>query len=401
MSQLMGQAILVGLSQLFVRGGLIVAFLIFARNFDAESFAALGYFNISLIAIVGTASLGSASLATKYFTLSDQGEADRRNLAALLLLMGAAAMSAGIVGILLPSDMFANLGKGPLFLVLMLAVLGATAAGGLVGRQAFVSLAWNGVLTVVIMLSLAWVAGRYGEFVWAAIAVVMAYGGKALLDLLALARHLDLRRPDAQAWRQTIAAVAAMAGSSAIWALGMWGIATVVLSRLGVEAFAIYVVGIQWYAIGMFLAASLTRALMPRQVEAARRGEDSRLVRPAMLWAMGVAALLAMLAWSARPWIDLAYGSALTGLGDILWLFIAASISVAPANMLSNQLIAEGREVQWLWAAIGWAVMLAIGLLLALPYGLAAVVISLIAANLAMVALARLFLRKSRAPCPA
>lgn len=155
---------------------------------------------------------------------------------------------------------------------------------------------------------------------------------------------------------------------------GSWLLGRMILHGQGGEhAFALYVIGLQWFSLGSFLPGMISRVTLPRLVQTRSftmsAASGKQLVKQCALMATTAAALMALFGLFFGPWILLIYG---TNYGTDRWFvaaFLGAAVLSAPANAVGNAIVVNAGQNTWLVLTIFWLLVLLVSGAAAAPLG--------------------------------
>jgi O-antigen/teichoic acid export membrane protein len=156
-----------------------------------------------------------------------------------------------------------------------------------------------------------------------------------------------------------------MAITSVLAGSGAWTVGEMVRAQWSDLDYALYAIGLQWYAIGLFVPGMLMIVLFPLQVRAAGPNANSVSETRRLLVQGGIPMLIAsaamlLVALPLSPLLVRFYGPSFEGESWIIWGFIAAAGAAAPATLLGNNLVAAGRQLEWTaYTAVWLAVLVA------------------------------------------
>lgn len=384
--QLLSNAALSALAQLFWRGALMLAFLIFARQLAVGDFADLAYFNITLTSVATIAAMGAGPAAARIYA-ERQGNQDQMS-GDVMALTVISALTA-LVAIFLFSAIFQPPqvglhGEAAFKMLLLLIVMGTVPANALNGLERYGRMVVAAIAAAVTLLAVSY---QYGVSVdGALLALVAGYFVKFVAD--SRAAHGPWNRFSISVpgtYRKIGKLMGTMAISGAAFAIGVWGLATWVKDHLGEAEFARYAIGMQWYAIGAFGAANITRVLMPMQVRQVAGAADGRsAIRIGAGLAILSSLLLALLLRVGQGPLGAAYGDSIGAVGTIIPWFVAAAASISVSNIIANRFLAANRSSLWMWVSLAWAAMLLILPRAMAPTSLFGVLTILVSANIIM-----------------
>lgn len=244
--------------------------------------------------------------------------------------------------------------------------LGVVPGGAIVGVEKYRESAVSSALAGLLALGGSWLAVALGSPEVAMIAIVA--GGL----LLAVCQYVIVGR--AIGWHSMLSdsglapakvkqvyefagammLVAAMTGS------GAWLVGRMILSASGPAEFALYSIGMQWFALAALLPNVVARVLFPRMVREADLGAlhaRGTLVGATQL-AMVSAVVVVLLCVALGPWIARAYGGAYAAGRWLIGAFMAAGLLNAPISTMGNAVLARSRQRTWAAVTGVWFVVL-------------------------------------------
>ncbi|MCJ8191958.1 hypothetical protein [Sphingomicrobium aestuariivivum] len=381
--QLAAEASWAALAHLFMRGGIVVAFMVFSHGMLVDDFAAANEFNLSLSYLSSMALAGISPVVVRQFARLKDASEGREAGATLLLLAFAALAGVGMGLILAPAGERASL---PLIfaLAITVVVLGAFPAAVLNGLRAFRSLALAAGLGAAFLLV---AASLTNTLVEAVLGITGALGIKAVCEWAIALRRIKLTGrpvalPDLAAFKAVMGSIARVGGSAILTAGALFAMTKLMREGQSALDFSLFAIGMQWYAMGAFVAGNVTKSLFPRQVAVAECGIDHhaqrRLLFQGVVLGVTGALLVIASAFAARPLIALAYGEAGAGAIDVIPLFIAVSLVAIPGNMVGNLAMAYHEEGAWLISSLFGSATLLMALLILPVAGASLAAVSLV-----------------------
>jgi O-antigen/teichoic acid export membrane protein len=345
-----------------MRGGFVVCFMILSHRLSPEAFAQLSYFHLTLGYVAAFSMLGLSVTTVRTFasaSSSRQGHEGGAELAIFLAIAMIASISAWLWG----KPQITGLPNYTFALVLPLLIIGAFSQGVLNGREEFRAMALVAIVASGVMVGCSVLASGGQALLLAFAGLAGAYLvkllGEGTMALRALRQaHIQIRKPAVGELRKILAAMSWLGVASITNAFGMWGLTSWMRTQLDDSSFGTFAVGIQWYAIGMFLAANITRVLMPLQVQMATAGRDAksklRVIVIGGAAAIAVAMVAALSAFLFRGVIAGLYDTRLPDLAYAIVAFTAAAATVSPLNIIGNYAVAEGKERLWTISSLAW-----------------------------------------------
>lgn len=349
-------------AQLLARGSLVVASIILARRLETAEFAAYGYFQLTVAMLAAYAALGMGVAASRFFAEAKHGGA--RSTPPLGTLWVLSALAGAVLALMVacaPFDIVRGALDIPRWLLALgvfSAALGVVPGGAILGLEQYRQASVISLLSAAVLLGGAVLAAGEKSAVLAMIALVVSSlvqsVGSTVLVLLSvgwsrLVQSANFRRVDLT---QVLSLSGPMFAVSLLAASGAWLVGRVILAGpMGERGFALYTIGLQWFALALFVPGMMSRVLLPLFVEARFNpsGIDARLlVRRGAKITLGAAASMAVIGYVASPWLAGLYGESYQAEGWIMVSFLFAAIPSAPANTIGNAIVAGNAQREWL-----------------------------------------------------
>jgi O-antigen/teichoic acid export membrane protein len=142
-------------------------------------------------------------------------------------------------------------------------------------------------------------------------------------------------------------------------ASGVWVVGKLIFRNSGPFEFALYSVGMQWFALAMFIPGLLSRVLLPRIVRIQHASADAvSLTKQVALWAVIFSAVVVLSSLFLGERLMSFYGDEFKNEGLVLAAFLAIAVVAAPSNILGNHIVARDRQGKWLGITALWFVIL-------------------------------------------
>lgn len=370
-------------AQVLSRGVFVLLSIVLARALTTSDFAAYSYFQLTVNMFASYAALGLGVSASRFFAEAGH-EAPGEPLVPLGTLLSASAITTGVMALvvaLVPAD-FVNASLSvPVGLIVagtVAAAAGVVPGGAILGVEKYRASAAISGAAGGIMLAGSVLAARSGSVETAMNAVVAGSAFQAIAQFAVVGRAVGWRPmwvglvPSRAQVRRTFSFVGPMMVVSLMTGASSWIVGRLILAGDdGHAAFALYSIGMQWFALVLVLPGVVSRVLLPRMVRTRRDGgvgepglvaDTTRLVTAAAI-GVGMAGLLAS---PLLPWV---YGANFRG---GLW-FIAAYLAVgvihAPLTTLSNAILAHDGQIAWMFITGVWFLLLLAVALLATRMG--------------------------------
>ncbi len=412
-SELIEDATYAGLAQAISRGSLVLAAMILAGGLQIPEFAAYAYFQLTVNMLAGYAGLGVGVTAAKCFALvSVAPEKARDDIAALWLITFFSAVAVAAVAFLLGDFILGEGTRIPRMcysVAIATIVVGVVPAGGINGLEAFRESLALSVIVGLVTIAGAFIA-RWAESLEIAVwTLTLAFLVRSVGDtLITLARtgwpklNWGKNRLHA-ALQRVLAMIGPMALVSLLAASGVWIVGRIVLDAKGDLEFAQYAIGMQWYALGLFVPSILARIVFARQVrmgmdelEASGEHRMALLHRGIRLSFTG-SILVVLVGVATGPFIVRFYGPHYAKEAWLVSGFLLASTFVSSANLVGNALVARNRQGLWLLLTIVWAILLISSALAMNRMGCVGAAVSFGGSGLILFGLAYMLVRRSEA----
>lgn len=373
-------------NHLMFRGSLMLATIFLARHLATTGFATYSYFHLTVSMLAAYAALGMGVTASRFFAeIGHEREGvDPPPIGTLWFLsLLASAAFAGLVMIMPEIWLSAGLAvpRWLLALGVFVMALGVVPGGAIMGLELYRQSAFISFLSGLTLLSGAWWAAVQGSVQIGMATLVFAFllksGGDAFLVLrnVGFTRLFDgtcLRRKEI---RRVLGFAGPMLAVSFLSGSGAWLLGRMILGGPGGEhAFALYSIGLQWFALALLLPGMLSRVVLPRLVRTDRFSEqgasDSRiLVRRGALMTVLAAAGVAIVGFALGPWLLELYGDKYDAGRWFIAAFMLAAILSAPANLVGNAIVASDGQGRWLTLTVAWFAALITAGVLSLQMG--------------------------------
>lgn len=387
-------------AHLLERGSLVLVSIILSRMLATEGFAAYGYFQMTVSMLAAYAAMGLGVTASKFFAESDQQSGDAMPpLGTLWALSVLSGLLMALVVLLVPSSWFEsglNIPSWLLAVGVFVLSLGVIPGGGILGLEKYVVATWASAASSVIIVVGALVAGRLNSPQSAMSVFIFASLVQTASNSWLIIKVIGLRPLLTGLWiggfqiRRIFRIAAPMATISLMTSSATWFVGRILLSGpSGHWQFSLYVIGLQWLALVLYLPGMITRVIFPqlvrvRLIESLNASlQTSVILHQGMMLASITAFVICCIAVVGSPWLMCLYGSHYTSYHWLIMWFMFAALPQAPAGVLGNGIIADNGQWAWLFIIIVWFVLFivftwsqknsgAIGA--ALSYGLASLI---------------------------
>lgn len=371
---LAGNAAWSTLAHLLGRGSLVVAAILLARSLDTAAFAAYSYFQLTVSMLAAYAAMGLGVTASRFFAECGHVEDARTPpIGTLWMLSIVAGLIFALVILLLPTNWLdAGLGvpRWLMALGVFTMALGVVPSGGILGLERYVQATVAAAASATVLIVGAVFAGRVGSPVAAMAAFVIASLIQATGNSMVVVREVGWRKVVRHAGmngsqlRRVAGLAGPMFGVSLLAASGSWVVGRIILAGpAGEHGFALYTIGLQWYALALFVPGMVSRVLLPRLVRSRLQdGTDGSraLVRKGATAALFSVALISIGGFFFSPWLLELYGSDYRVDKWLLGAFLLAAIPSAPVNTVGNAILAAQGQRTWFVLTLLWFLLVVV-----------------------------------------
>jgi O-antigen/teichoic acid export membrane protein len=372
------------LSHIFSRGSLMLSAIILARSLDTAAFAAYSYFQLTVSMLAAYAAMGFGVSASRFFSEvgHEKSDADPPPIGTLWMLSVILAVLAFLLIMLIPDSWIT---AGLLVPKWMLAVgvlaLGLTVVpdGAIIGLERYKQATLISGFSGGVMLLVVWWASQRGLPIIAmggiALAALLQAAGESVIIVRAvgwrkISAGFRLRQHDV---RRVFSLAGPMFFVTLVSASGSWLLGRMILRSGGEHVFALYVIGLQWFSLGLLLPGMLSRVILPRLVRskssALAEASAKKIVMQGSLMATAAALAMTFFGLLFGPWLILIYGTSYQVDRWFIATFLGAAIFSAPANTLGNAIVANDGQKTWLIMTVIWLLALLAGGAIAAPLG--------------------------------
>lgn len=383
------------------RGSLVLVGVFLARNLQPADFAAYNYFQLTVSMVATYSALGLGVTASKFFAAAGGSPPEKKP--PIGTLWASSVLAGALIGVglvLFPTHWLdGGLNVSPVLLSfgVVAVVFGVVPSGGVQGLECFKESTLVASIAATVLIVGALLASSNGSLFFAMSAFIIAAGVQATGNIIIILKRLSFEVIQdsfvftRKAFSEIGSFAGPMLGVSIVSASGSWVAGRLILDVEGHEGFALYTIGLQWYALALFLPGMIARVILPRLV----RGGDNqseverkKLICIGGALAGGAAMFVAVVGSLLSPYLISLYGDVYSSEKWLVAAFLMAAVPLAPANTLGNAILAH--DGQWAWflvVVIGFISMLSIVFLFldlgafagALAHGLSSLLVSILA----------------------
>jgi O-antigen/teichoic acid export membrane protein len=403
-----GQVAWVTISRILSRGSLLLASIIMAKALDVQGFASFSYFVLTVNMLATYASMGLGVTANRYFVDADKPDAEQsRTIAAMVSMSVLFSVILAFAVFLVPKTVLVGDLPVPRWAMVFgvfafsLETIPQNALNGLEKYRfdAILSVFSGGAVVGMAVYAAAIQSLELAMIGLIGGSLVRVFGGAAIVMHTVGWRKFAVGFPFSinDAIRVFSFSLPMFLGALLV-STGPWAVGRIILSGNGGSyALALFAIGLQWFSLGMFLPASISRITVPRLVRSINAPTTSDPVKKHVMLGMslslassGAVALSGLL---FSPQIMALYGSNYSADVWFLGAFLLVAILAAAGQMMGILIVMSNRQWAWLRINMGFLATLVLSALLFAEQGAWAGPISYLIAYSMVLGLAILFVR--------
>lgn len=353
------------LNHILNRGILMLCSILLAKYMIPADFSLYSYYQITVTMIASYASLGLGLVASKFYAeYSINEKHDDSNIRNLSIICFYAAILISIVIYFLPKDIIIKEFDIPTYIIsitVMFLVLNIVPTGALMGLEKYkkltiISTGSSFFLFIGVILSIQLSKIIYSIYFYMLYLVIQYFGCRVLIYKISPINFNF--RVDFNKLKNISGFIGSMFIVSIISAFSTWFLGSKILDTLGNINFSVYAIGLQWFALALFLPGMISRVILPIVIRNKDIGIDRYVLKKSCYIAISFSFLMCLSFLFFIDYIIDFYGEAYNEYKFFLILFVFVSIFYAPANTLGNALIAKVGSNVWLKITILWFVIL-------------------------------------------
>lgn len=374
MRSMSASAFWVLVSHVLSRGSLMLAAIFLARQLSPSDFTIYSYFQITVTMLGTYAALGlgvtASRLFAEYSTRPSVSIKYDSPIATLVWLSFLLTIAVGIVVSVIPSKWIAG-GLGlPHWLLtigVMVLALDVIPSGAILGLELYKQATAIFACVALVMLSGTLLAARTQDPVLAMLTLVISFFIQAAGQYILITKYVGVRRMFTLSsnFRRDLRTIGAFAGPmfivSLLAASGPWAVGRMILStQNGNYEFALYSIGLQWFAFGMIIPGLTSRVVLPRVVRAAGLNSINNtrdISRIGALTALVAAVIMSLFVLLFGTQLIRLYGHHYDTHPWLIIAFVTIAVVTAPSNAIGNVIVARDGQFQWLLLTIFWFIL--------------------------------------------
>ncbi|WP_424409974.1 oligosaccharide flippase family protein [Pasteurella sp. PK-2025] len=358
-------------SHILSRGVLLLSGMLLARNLSVEDFAMYNFFLMTSMTIMNYSSMGLEVASSRFFAEKKENQnhillGNLYSLATILALCSAVITFIFIDRIWDISVFYKSLMTITVFFL----VINIVPTGGVMGVEKYKDLFFLSIFNAVIIFSgvfltiaLENISIQIYAYILSVIfsILIQTYILKKNTDLFSSFSHFKLNK---KAIKEIMSFGGIMSIVSIFAATAPWLLGKIILDRFNELYFSIYSIGLQWFALAMFIPGMISRVILPRLVKEYKKDKTSKKeVRTTLLFTLVVAFILFIFGSLLSPYLIQWYGNEYMPFSNIISFFFLIAIAYAPINVLANIIIVKLNTKIWFFITLAWFICLLILLL--------------------------------------
>jgi len=361
-------------THLLGRGSIVFAAMLLARALGTNSFATYSYFQLTVSMLAAYAAMGMGVTASRFFAeFGYVDEADSAPIGTLWILSTIAGLVFAIIAMVLPKNWLGGglqVHGGLFAIAIFVTALNVVPSGGILGLERYRDSSVVSGLSATVLIVGAFFAGRTGSVLAAMLVFIFSTFiqsfGNSFVVLRVIGWQTVLKKVSfcAADFQKVAFFAGPMFGVTLLAASGSWIVGRIILAGPSSEhGFALYAIGLQWYALALFIPGMISRVLLPRLVRARYQIESSNragLLKSGITLTLFTSVVISSVGIFLSPWLLGLYGSTYQMNKWGIASFLLAAIPAAPANTIGNAIVASDGQRIWFCLSALWLLILAL-----------------------------------------
>lgn len=359
------------LNHILSRGILMLSGILLARYLLPKDFAIYSYYQMTIVMISSYASLGMGLAASKFFAELSVDKNNVENVDTITALFSISILVSFLMAILIffiPNNVLTSgldISTYIFAISVLILSLNVVPSGAILGLEKYKEATVISLINGIICLIGVYLSISFNKIIFSIYFFILA----SVIQLLGYIYFVNqsIGHISAKAYlkikKKSIMKLAKLMGPlifvSILAASSSWILGRVLLLENGEYIFSVYSIGLQWFALALFLPGMVSKVVLPRLI----RGEsknNKEILRISCLISIVFSILIFLIVFIFKDYIINFYGFKYKQYEDILILFLLVAILYAPANTLGNAIVAKLGSLPWLIITIVWFVMLMI-----------------------------------------
>lgn len=357
------------LNHILSRGILMLSGILLARYLLPKDFAIYSYYQMTVVMISSYASLGMGVAASKFFAELSVDKNNIDNVDMITALISISILVSFLITTLvffIPNNILAsglNISTYIFAISVLILSLNIVPSGAILGlekyKEATIISLINGIICLIgVYLSISFNKIIFSIYFFILASIVQLLGYIYLVNQsichISVRAYLKIKN-------ESIVKLAKFMGPlifvSILAASSSWILGRVLLLENGEYLFSVYSIGLQWFALALFLPGMVSRVVLPRLIRGESK-DNKGILRISCLISIVFSLIIFLIVFIFKGYIIDFYGFKYKKYENILILFLLIAILYAPANTLGNAIVAKLGSLLWLIITIVWFLIL-------------------------------------------
>lgn len=357
------------LNHVLSRGVLMLSGILLARYLLPKDFAIYSYYQMTVVMISSYASLGMGVAASKFFAELSIDKDNIENIDTITTLFSISILVSFLIATLIffiPNNILTS-GLDISIYIFAISVLvlslNIIPSGAILGLEKYKEATIISLINGIICLIGVYLSISFNEIIFSIYFFILA-STVQLLGYIYLVNqsisHIS-KKAYLKIKKKSLLKLAKFMGPlifvSILAASSSWILGRVLLLENGEYLFSVYSIGLQWFALALFLPGMVSRVVLPRLIRGESK-DNKEILRISCLISIVFSILIFLIVFIFKSYIIEFYGFKYKNYEDILVLFLLVAILYAPANTLGNAIVAKLGSLPWLIITIIWFIIL-------------------------------------------
>ena len=350
------------------RGILMISGVLLARYLSAENFATYSYFQITTTMLATYSALGLGVAGSKYFAEWSIDSQNKEIIETISNLFGIAfvlSLLATLIILVMPNEMLsASLGISNITFAIAVLILSLNIipSGAVLGLEKYKQAAIFSLINGFIFLFGVFLSVYYNEVSYSIVSFILAAFIQLLGNLFLIREYIKQTKLKSfflirlVFLRSIFSFIGPLVCVSLVTAGSGWILGRGLIEVYGAHVFSAYSIGLQWFALALFLPGMISRVVLPRLIR--EDSNNKKVLRTACLIALLFSFSIFLIGSFFRNEIISFYGDSYTEYSNIIMGFLFVALLYAPANTLGNAIIAKLGSFPWFVITMLWFICL-------------------------------------------
>lgn len=353
-------------SHILSRGVLLLSGMLLARNLAVEDFAIYNFFMMTSMTIMNYSSMGLEVAASRFFAekKENQNNIILGNLYSIAIIL---AILSSVLTFIFIDKIWdtTTFYKTLITITVLFLVINIVPTGAIMGIEKYKDLFFLSILNSLIILSGAFLTISMNEisiqiytYIFSVIfsIFIQTHIIKNNTFLFTELSNFKLR---GKAIKEIMSFCGVMSIVSILAATAPWLIGKIIIDTFNVLHFSVYSIGLQWFALAMFIPGMVSRVILPRLVKEYKKGiESKKEIRITLLFTLSIAFIIFILGFLFSPYLTNWYGDEYLAYSNVISFFFFLAIVYAPINVLANIIIVKMNTKVWFLITLMWFISL-------------------------------------------